>query len=206
MFRKNITLIVAGLLLATTLTACSPKTNVNKAEAEKIEESVKTNKEVEEKNTNEENRGKKVAIEEIKNYFDVDIDSTYELKANYYDYGDDSKYHQYLFWNDSSTFDIRVSEKEDNAFYLKQILPEKNNGKSLNKDEAEALSKEFIKDKLGDKANKLVLVDTSYEVEKNTDNIEFYVFEYNLKDNESSGVFIKVDCYNNYITEITLFN
>jgi len=196
---------MTGLLLATTLTACSPKANVNKAEADKIEENVKTNQ-VEEKNTGEESRGKKVAIEEIKKYFDVDIDSNFELKINYYDYGDDSKYHQYLFWDDSSTFDIRISENEDNAFYLKQILPEKNDGKLLNKDEAEVLSKEFIKDKLGDKGNNLVLSDTSYEVEKSTDNIEFYVFEYTLKDNKDSGVFVKVDCYNNYVTEITLFN
>ena len=197
MLKKSLTLILTCLLLATILTACNSKASINKAEGEVVDE---------DKNTDEENRAKQIAIEEIKDYFDVDIDDTYELKCNYYDYGDDSRYHQYLFWNDSNTFDIRISEKEDRAFYLKLILPEGHIDSPLSKEEAELLSKEFINSKLGDLASNIVLINTDYEVEKNSSDIEYYVFQYNEKDNENSGVFIKVDCYNKYVTEITLFN
>lgn len=209
MLNKKIILVLIGLLLTTTLTACNTESSINEAKGEAAEINVKSANQVsqdEDNDTDEENRAKQIVIEEIKDYFDVDIDDTYELKVNYYDYGDDSRYHQYLFWNDSNTFDIRISEKEDRAFYLKQILPESHEGNLLNREEAEMLSMDFINSEFGDLASSLVLINTDYEVEKNSSDIEYYVFQYNEKDNENSGVFIKVDCYNKYITEITLFN
>ncbi len=208
MIKKKLILILTTLLLIVTLTACNTESSINEAKGEAVEMNIKSTNEMsgEERNTDEENRAKQIAIEEIKYYFDVDIDNTYEIKVNYYDYGDDSRYHQYLFWNDSNTFDIRISEKKDRAFYLKQILPESNEDNLLNREEAEMLSVDFINSKLGDLACNLVLTNTDYEVEKNSSDIEYYVFQYNEKDNENSGVFIKVDCYNKYITEITLFN
>lgn len=206
---KKLILVLVGFMLTTTLTACNPKSNINGAKGEAMDENIKVSEvqnDNEQKNIDEENRGKKIAIEEIKKYFETDIDDTYEVKVNYYDYGDDSKYHQYLFWSDSMTFDIRVAVGEDKSFYLKQILPENKDGNALNKVEAEKLSLEFLKNKLENVVDNLVLINTDYEVEKNTSDIEYYIYQYNEKDNDNSGVFIKVDCYNKYVSEITLFN
>lgn len=206
---KKLILVLVGFMLTTTLTACNPKSNINGAKGEAMDENIKVSEvqnDNEQKNIDEENRGKKIAIEEIKKYFETDIDDTYEVKVNYYDYGDDSKYHQYLFWSDSMTFDIRVAVGEDKSFYLKQILPENKDGNALNKVEAEKLSLEFLKNKLENVVDNLVLINTDYEVEKNTSDIEYYIYQYNEKDNDNSGVFIKVDWYNKYVSEITLFN
>lgn len=206
---KKLILVLVGFMLTTTITACNPKSNINGAKGEAMDESIKVSEVLndnEQKNIDEENRGGKIAIEEIKKYFETDIDDTYEVKVNYYDYGDDSKYHQYLFWNDSMTFDIRVALGEDESFYLKQILPENKDGNVLSKEEAEKLSLEFLKNKLENVVDNLVLINTDYEVEKNTSDIEYYICQYNEKDNDNSGVFIKVDCYNKYVSEITLFN
>lgn len=206
---KRLIFVLVIAMLTITLTACNPKYNINGANGETMEKSAKVKEASnasEGRNIEEENRGKKIAIDEIKKYFETDIDDTYEVKVDYYDYGDDSKYYQYLFWNDSMTFGVKVAVGEDKSFYLKQMLPENIDGKVLSKEEAEKLSLEFLKDKLSDIADNLVLINTDYEVEKNTSNIEYYVCQYNEKDNENSGVFIKVDCYNKYVSEITLFN
>lgn len=205
MNKKKIFLILMCILVVAGLSGCGSKANTSQQKETVVafemgkEANQNVDKDIEEK-------GKKIAINEIKHYFGIDIDDSYDLKVNYFDYGNDSRYYQYLFWNDSNTFDIRVGKGEEKAFYLQQMLPENHDGKLLDEKAAEKLSLNFINEKLKGIKDELALTNTEYEVEKNSNNIEYYVFQYNEKDNENSGAFIKVDCYNKYVTEITLFD
>lgn len=206
MIKRNISMLLVIALLVVTLSGCSAKSKVT--EAQKGEARQKSNVNEDKKESTgkiNEEEGLKIAKQELKNYFDQKIDDSYELKINYFGNGDESSYFQYMFWSDEKNFDIRVGENDGDVFYLEQIFLTKGAGKPLDEESAKKLSEDFIKEKMSDKADNLVLGETTFEYEKNTSNKEFYVFQYTKKDNSDKGVFIKVDCFRNYVTEITKY-